>query len=199
MIRSKGVLIGLFSVIAAAGAGGLVLAGPGAGPAAPAKFTADGQLALPQDFRNWSFIGAMVTPDGLNGGKAGFPEFHNVYVERANLEAYRKTGAFPEGTVIVKELTKVRNPDHPDGSADEASGRGFFEGELNGLDVMVKDGKRFASTGGWGFFNFGHRAPPYAKTARALGTAECAGCHKAGAAKTDMVFVQFYPNLRAGN
>jgi hypothetical protein len=196
MIRSKAALAGLFSVAASLGAG-LVLAGPAPGATGSAKFTTDGQLAVPQDFRNWSFIGAMVTPNGLNGGKAGFPEFHNVYVERANLDAYRKTGKFPEGTVIVKELTKVRDPSYPDGSTDEASGRGFFEGELSGLDVMVKDGKRFSATGGWGFFNFGHNAPPYAKTAKAMGTADCAGCHKAGASKSDMVFVQFYPNLRA--
>ena len=195
MFRSKALLAGLFSVVASLGAG-LVLAGPERSAAGSARYAADGQLVIPEGFRSWSFIGAMVTPNGLNGGKAGFPEFHNVYVEKANLDAYRKTGKFPEGTVIIKELTSVRNPDHPDGSADEASGRGFFEGELSGLDVMVKDARRFAATGGWGFFNFGHQAPPYARTAKAAGMADCAGCHQ-GAAKTDMVFVQFYPNLRA--
>ena len=142
-------------------------------------------------------MGAMVTPNGLNNGKAGFPEFHNVYTEEANLVAYQKNGVFPEGTVIVKELTLVRNAKYPDGSTDEASGRGFFEGELNGLDVTVKDSKRFSATNGWGFFNFGHHAQPYAAASKEASRDECAGCHMAGAAKTDMTWVQFYPNLRA--
>jgi len=162
-------------------------------------YTADGQLIQPVGYRNWTFIGSMVTPQGLNNNKVGFPEFHNVYVEAANLAAYRKTGVFPEGTVLVKELTLVRNPTHPDGSTDEASGRGFFEGTLNGLDVTVKDSKRFADTNNWGFFNFGHHALPYEATAKVAPKAECAGCHIAGAAKTDLTWVQFYPMLHTKN
>lgn len=160
------------------------------------KFTSDGMLIRPESHRTWAFMGSMVTPNGLNGGKAGFPEFHNVYVEQANLEAYQRDGVFPEGTVIVKELTLVRNPTHPDGSTDEASGRGFFEGEPNGMDVTVKDSKRFGGTNNWGFFNFGHHALPYADKSKESSKAECAGCHIAGASKTDMTWVQFYPNLR---
>jgi len=162
-------------------------------------YTSDGRLQQPQGFRHWKFIGAMVTPNGLNGGKAGFPEFHNVYIEQANFDAYQKNGVFPEGTVIVKELTLTRNSTYPDGSTDEASGRGFFEGEPNGLDVTVKDSKRFASTNNWGFFNFGHHAQPYAESSKESSKAECAGCHAAGASKTDMTWVQFYPNLRSKN
>lgn len=167
----------------------------GGGPA----YTSDGRLMQPQGFRHWKFIGAMVTPNGLNGGKAGFPEFHNVYVEQANFDAYQKNGVFPEGTVFVKELTLTRNPTYPDGSTDEASGRGFFEGEPNGLDVTVKDSKRFSGTNNWGFFNFGHHAQPYAESSKESSKSECAGCHIAGASKTDMTWVQFYPNLRSHN
>ena len=97
-----------------------------------------------------------MTPNGLNGGKANFPEFHNVYVQAQNVEAYMKTGEFPEGTVFVKELTRLLNPTFPDGSRTEPSGRGFFNGAFNGIDLTVKDSKRFAKTNGWGFFTFGH-------------------------------------------
>jgi hypothetical protein len=31
-------------------------------------------------------------------------------VEEKNLDAYVKTGTFPDGTVLVKELTRVLNP-----------------------------------------------------------------------------------------
>jgi hypothetical protein len=93
-----------------------------------AVFDADGKLKLPTGFRKWVFVGAPLTPNGLNNGKAGFPEYHHVYVEQKNVDAYLKTGSFPEGTVFVKELTRVLNPTFPDGSRTEPSGRGFFNG-----------------------------------------------------------------------
>lgn len=160
-----------------------------------AVFLPDGKLKLPTGFRNWVFVGGPLTPNGLNGGKAGFPEFHNVYVEARNLQAYKKTGKFPEGTLIVKELTLVLNPAFPDGSRTEPSGRGFFNGPFNGIDATVKDSRRFAKTNGWGFFTFGHHAKPYAASAAEAPVSECAGCHMANVAKTDMTWVQFYPLL----
>jgi hypothetical protein len=60
-------------------------------------------------FRRWVFVGAPLTPNGLNDGKAGFPEYHHVYIQAQNVDAYVRTGSFPEGTVIVKELTSVLN------------------------------------------------------------------------------------------
>src|SRR5262247_3348674 len=81
-----------------------------------AIFDSEGKLKLPTGFRKWVFVGAPLTPNALNNGKAGFPEYHHVYVEEKNVDAYLKTGSFPEGTVIVKELTRVLNPTFPDGS-----------------------------------------------------------------------------------
>ena len=160
-----------------------------------AVFTSDGKLQIPTGFRRWVFVCAPLTPNGLNGGKANFPEFHNVYIQAQNVEAYMKTGQFPEGTVIVKELTRLLNPTFPDGSRTEPSGRGFFNGAFNGIDLTVKDSKRFATTNGWGFFTFGHHPLPYEKTAAEAPAAVCANCHKANVAKTDMTWIQFYPVL----
>jgi len=164
-----------------------------------AVFDAEGKLKLPVGYRHWVFIGDPLTPNGLNNGKAGFPEYHHVYVEEKNLDVYLKTGSFPEGTVLVKELTRVLNPTFPDGSRNEPSGRGYFNGEYNGMDVTVKDSKRFAATNGWGFFNFGHHPLPYSPWAKEASAAECADCHKSFVAKTDMTWVQFYPILRDGD
>jgi len=161
-----------------------------------AVFNPDGTLQLPTGFRKWVFVGAPLTPNGLNNGKANFPEYHHVYIEQKNVDAYLKTGEFPEGTVIVKELTRVLNPDFPDGSRKEPSGRGYFNGEYNGIDVTVKDSKRFAETNNWGFFTFGHHPLPYADRAKESSAAECAGCHIANVAQTDMTWIQFYPLLR---
>ena len=170
-----------------------------AAPQATAVFDADGKLKLPVGYRHWVFVGAPLTPNGLNNDKAGFPEYHHVYVEEKNLDVYLKTKSFPEGTVFVKELTRVLNPTFPDGSRNEPSGRGFFNGEYNGMDVTVKDSKRFAATNGWGFFNFGHHPLPYSAWAKEASAAECASCHQAFVAKTDMTWVQFYPILRDGD
>ena len=163
-----------------------------------AVFDSQGKLKLidPATFRRWVFVGAPLTPNGLNNGKANFPEYHHVYIEGKNVDAYLKTGSFPEGTVIVKELTRVLNPTFPDGSRQEPSGRGYFNGEYNGIDLTVKDSKRFAKTNGWGFFTFGHHPEPYAQTAAEAPSTECAFCHQAYVAKTDMTWIQFYPLLR---
>ena len=128
-----------------------------------AMFDPQGNMKLPDPhvFRRWVFVGAPLTPNGLNDGKANFPEYHHVYIEEKNVDVYLKTGSFPEGTVIVKELTRVLNPKFPDGSRSEPSGRGYFNGAYNGIDVTVKDSKRFAKTNGWGFFTFGHHPLPY--------------------------------------
>jgi hypothetical protein len=161
-----------------------------------AVFDPDGKVELPTGFRAWVFVGAPLTPNGLNNGKANFPEYHHVYIEKKNVDAYLKTGEFPERTVIVKELTRVLNPSFPDDSRTEASGRGYFNGQYNGIDLTVKDSKRFAKTNGWGFFTFGHHPMPYEKAASEKPVSECAGCHIANVAATDMTWVQFYPLLR---
>ena len=178
-----------------------------------AVFEPDGKMKQPDPtvFRKWVFVGAPLTPEGLNNGKyncdasgtnctrSNFPEYHHVYIEQKNVDAYLKTGEFPEGTVIVKELTRVLNSTFPDGSRTEPSGRGYFNGKFNGIDVTVKDSKRFAQTNGWGFFTFGHHPLPYAATAAESSVTECAGCHIANVAKTDMTWIQFYPILRDKN
>ncbi|WP_078118176.1 cytochrome P460 family protein [Thiosocius teredinicola] len=157
-------------------------------------FDERGRLLQPSNFREGVFIGAPLTPHALNDGKAGFPEFHNVYVDRAAYRHFQRTGEWPEGTVLVKELQLVKKGTFDDGSRLEASGRGYFPDEPNGLDVSVKDSRRFAATDGWGFFNFGHHAPPYASAAEVAPAEACAACHQANA-HDDMVFSDFYRQL----
>ena len=159
-----------------------------------AKIQGGNITSIPEGFREWVFIGAPLTPNGLNGGAAGFPEFHHVYIEPGAYAVYKRTGEFPEGTTIVKELVLLKDGQYEDGSRDEPSGRGFFADRVAGIDMMVKDTQRFAETGGWGFFNFGHHEPPYAKTAVVAPNDSCAFCHTANATY-DMVFTTFYPIL----
>ena len=157
------------------------------------EYTPDGQLKLPRNWRTWVYIGSPLTPNALNGGQANFPEFHNVYIEPGSYAIYKKTGVFPEGTIFFKELQLALPGEAPDGSRTEPSGRGYFPGAYNGADVSVKDTKRYAATGGWGYYNFNHHEPK-AATAMLRSKEECASCHMASAKKDD-VWTQFYPLL----
>lgn len=154
-----------------------------------------GELVLPVGYREWVYLGSPLTPNALNGGQAGFPEYHNVYIQPQAFSIYRKTGVFPEGTIMLKELQLTIPGDEADGSRTEVSGRGFFPGEFNGIDISVKDTARFPDGQGWGYFNFGHHAPPYAKTAAAAPVEACAQCHIDNADE-DMVFSRFYAPLK---
>jgi hypothetical protein len=171
------------------------------------EYTASGDLVLPKNFHEWVYVGSPFTPIALNGGKAcpeeptssppgtctGFPELHNVYIEPGAYEIYKQTNEFPEGTIFFKELQLTLPGQMPDGSRTELSGRGYFPGPFNGADVTVKDSKRYADTGGWGYYNFNHHEPK-AATAKVKAKGECAYCHIASA-KKDEVWTQFYPLL----
>jgi Cytochrome P460 len=157
------------------------------------QYTATGEMILPPNniWRDWVFVGSPLTPNALNGGKAGFPEYHNVYIQPWAYAEYKKTNAFPEGTIMFKELQLTLGPaENPDGSRKEPSGTGYFPGAYNGGDATAKDSKRYADTGGWGYFSFNH-SEPKAATAKVMPRDRCAFCHIAGA-KKDQVWTQFY-------
>jgi len=157
------------------------------------EYTASGDLVLPKNFHEWVYVGSPLTPNALNGGHAGFPEYHNVYIEPGSYAIFKKTNEFPEGTIFFKELQLTLPAQNADGSRTEPSGVGYFPGPWNGADVTVKDSKRYADTGGWGYYNFNHHEPK-APTAKVKEKMECAYCHIASA-KKDEVWTQFYPLL----
>ncbi len=158
------------------------------------KWTEDGKLELPTGYREWVYLGSPLTPNALNGGEAGFPEYHNVYMHPAAYKIYKETNEFPEGTILLKELQLTKQAEEEDGSRTEVSGRGYFPAAFNGIDIAVKDSQRFAESQNWGYFNFGHHAPPYAASAAAAPVDSCAACHISNATR-DMVFTEFYTIL----
>jgi hypothetical protein len=152
-------------------------------PAALVEFTAEGKLKqLPGDYRKWVFIGTPLT---VNDGEG---QFHSVYMDPESFAHYAKTGKFRDGTVVVKELIAV-------GSREAPSGKGFFMGEFTGLEVSIKDSKRFKDEpGNWAYFHFGEKYPLKAEASREA-VASCNECHQTNA-RTDWVFSQYYPVLR---
>ena len=154
------------------------------------SFNEDGNLIRPDvSYRQWVYVGTPLTPNDLNPPEAPFPDFHNVYIHPDDFDHYSRTGDFPQGTVIVKELVSV-------GSKQAVSGNGYFMGEFIGLETTIKDAERFPEEpGNWAYFSFGH-SYPLADEAAALPPAACNGCHEASAAD-DFVFTQYYPILSA--
>ncbi|MEM7497369.1 MAG: cytochrome P460 family protein [Pseudomonadota bacterium] len=167
-----------------------------------ASFNDDGSVNRPENWRAWVFVGAPLTPNALNGGEAAFPEYHNVYIEPSAFAHWQRTGEWADGTQLAKELTLLRaagdcDPDPANGACVQTSGQGYFPGEFSGLELKVKDARRFAGEpGNWAYFSFGHQPEPYAETAAAFPTESCNACHEANA-ETDFVFTQYYPVLRA--
>jgi hypothetical protein len=150
------------------------------------EFTPDGKAKQPVGYRNWMFIGAVVTPNDLNDGEASFPEFHNVYMDPESFAYAKKQGEYRDGTVIVKELLSV-------GSKKQSSGNGYFEGEFTGLEMAIKDSKRFPDEpGNWAYFSFGHHYPLKAEIVKNAAVS-CNSCHQQNA--TNFVFSQVYPVL----
>src|SRR5262247_4250426 len=92
------------------------------GPRYLPEYTASGDLVLPKNFHEWVFVGSPLTPNALNGGKAGFPEYHNVYIEPGSYEIFKQTNQFPEGTILFKELQLTL----PGRFANRAFGEGLF-------------------------------------------------------------------------
>jgi hypothetical protein len=164
-------------------------AAPPDAEAAPVEFTSDGKLKQPAGYRNWIYVGASVTPNDLNGGKARFPEFHAIYMDPESFADYKRSGQFRDGTVLVKELSSV-------GSKETTSGNGYFLGDFTGLAVAIKDSKRFKDEpGSWAYFNFGYNYPLKAEVSKSPASA-CNKCHQDNA-KQDWVFTQNYNVLPA--
>jgi Cytochrome P460 len=156
------------------------------------KYTADGEL-IPFSadvYREWIWVGEPLTPNSLNPPEANFPEFHDVYINPTAWRVWKNTGTFPDGTVMIKELTTV-------GFTNAPSGDGYFQGEFTGLEHAIKDSKRFPKEAqGWGYFTFGHKYP-LKKHAPLQQFSTCAQCHVANAKDNVMVFIEYYPVLRA--
>jgi hypothetical protein len=156
-------------------------------PAAVVEFTPDGKLKQPVGYREWVLVSTPVTPKDLNIGEV--TEFHAVYMDPESFDHYKKTGKLRVGTVMVKEFCSV-------GSKEAVSGKGYLMGEFTGLEFSIKDSNRFKDEPrNWAYFNFGTKYPLKAEAPREA-AASCNECHRDNA-KTDWVFSQYYPVLRA--
>ena len=146
-----------------------------------------GNISLPKDFRiQMSHLGSWFVPNGDVSG------FHDVYAEKESIQIYRKTGSFPDGATIIKELRSHQSDDYTTG-ADVSSAT-----DIKLWFVMIKDtqnrfpdNKVWAEGWGWALIN---TSDPNKNTATDFKT-DCMGCHLP-AQKTDWVFIEGYPTLK---
>jgi hypothetical protein len=151
------------------------------------QYNSDGALIRPKDFAQWTFVGASIglsyAENARNDGGPG--TFHNVHMQPEAYQEYKKTGKFPEKTILVLTLHAPEQKVSP-------NQHGYFEGKLVTQEVAVKDKEHFPE--GWAYFDFGGGAN-VRETAKAQAKDRCFACHVKHA-QDDNVFVQFYPALR---
>jgi hypothetical protein len=151
-------------------------------PANGPEYTADGQLKLPEHYREWVYLTTGFDMSYNPAMRMGHHMFDNVFVNPEAYQAFVRTGTWPDKTVLVLEAR---------GAKDKASinkAGNFQDTEVMAIEVHVKDEARFP--GKWAFFPLGD-----SKTATMIPTtADCYSCHSSHAA-VDTTFVQFYPTL----
>jgi len=145
------------------------------------QYTKDGELLLPRDYRNWSFLSSSVSMSYPEEGPGGHAMFGNLFVQPTAREQFEKTGTWPDKTVLLMELRGVGGND-PFLNKDAQ-----FQTDLHGYEVHVKDSAR----GDWAFYGIRSGATSGKAFEK---TAKCFSCHETHGA-ADTTFVQYYPTL----
>ncbi len=158
-------------------AAAMVVAAAADGP----QYTADGRMEYPRDYRQWVFLSSGL---GMTYGplaSTSEPRFDNVFVNPAAYQRFVENGTWPDGTVLVLEVRSSQSK----GSINQG---GHFQTDVRGVEVHVKDSRRFERK--WAFFGFEGETP-----AKAIPSgANCYTCHEQHGS-VDTTFVQFYPTL----
>ncbi len=131
-------------------------------------------VSIPHGYRGWQLVGVAQETGTLN-------ELRAVVGNAEALQAYQAgTLPFPDGTVLVKLAWK-----HEQSSEFPPA---FVPGTPTTVQVMVKDSKKYAATGGWGFGRFIDGKPADEAQHRT-----CFACHSAKVRDHDFVFTRFAP------
>ncbi|WNL44273.1 cytochrome P460 family protein [Dyella sp. BiH032] len=131
-------------------------------------------VRIPHGYRQWQLIAPAVEAAPLN-------EIRAVLGNEVAIKAYRDGAQpFPDGTVLAKLAWKhVPSPDFAPAS---------IPGAPTTVQFMVKDSKKYAATGGWGFGRFIDGKPADEAQHRT-----CFACHQALAKGHDYVFTRYAP------
>lgn len=133
---------------------------PATGAAAPAPW-----MTIPPGYRDWTLY-SVAREEGT---------LRDIRAILGNVRAIEASGSgrkpFPDGAIFARVAWSYV----PLAESARAFGRlqSFVAGEpKNGVQFMMKDSKRFASTGGWGYAQFDDGKLSTAETQRT-----CFACH----------------------
>jgi hypothetical protein len=162
---------------------------------APASGHADEQaspiygVTIPAGYRDWKLIAVSEIAAGDKSQLRA--EFGNDIAIQAFKEG---TLPFPDGSIVIAHhWTKVSSPNNDKvlSTAPMVAGldspTSFIPGSFINMQIMVKDSKRYAASGGWGFADFKDGKPGD----EAL-TKTCFPCHQP-AKDRDYVYTRYAP------
>jgi Cytochrome P460 len=136
-------------------------------------------VTIPVGYRDWQLISVTHEEGSFNQLRA---QLGNDIAIKAYCEGKLP---FPDGAIIVA-LHWNRVPSDEDNKVfgrDQA----FVAGSPVNMQVMVKDSKKYAATGGWGFGHFKDGKPSDEAVHKA-----CFSCHEPGK-DHDFVFTRYAP------
>ena len=152
---------------------------------------ADGEAApiygvtVPPGYRDWKMIAAaqLLVPGKIDQLRA---QLGNELAIKAFKEGTRP---FPDGSIIVAlHWNRVSSADNNEVLGGPFPGaQSFIVGSPVNMQVMVKDSKKYAATGGWGFGDFKDGKP----ASEAL-IKTCFSCHEP-VKDRDFVFTRYAP------
>ncbi|HYO83261.1 MAG TPA: cytochrome P460 family protein [Bryobacteraceae bacterium] len=143
---------------------------------AAAKFV----TKIPPGYRDWRLISVAREEGTLDDIRA-------ILGNDKAIKAYREgKQPFPDGTIIARIAWSYE----PSPENNKVFGRpqSFVAGHpKNGVQFMIKDSRKYTSTGGWGFAQFDG-----GKSVDEATLKTCLPCHQAVAAR-DLVFTRYTP------
>ena len=148
-----------------------------------------GNLHVPSNYRTaYEFLGTWAVAADKGAGSS---ELHTVYANPGTIAAYRTSGHFPDGTVLIKEVYETSTAPMTTGTVSQAR-------SLKGWFVMVKDNQDrypgnplWGDGWGWAWFDAGNRM----KTTSTNYKTDCRPCHVPAQA-TDWIYMSGYPPLK---
>jgi len=135
---------------------------------------------IPPGYRDWRLISVAHEEGNLNDIRA-------ILGNDVAIKAYREGNLpFPEGTIIARLAWSYIASEENNKTFGRA--QSFVAGPpTNGVQFMVKDSKKYASTGGWGFGHFNDGKPAGEAVLQS-----CFPCHQAIRSR-DLIFTHYAP------
>jgi Cytochrome P460 len=136
-------------------------------------------IKIPPGYRDWKLISVAHEAGNLNDLRA-------ILGNDLAIKAYRDGKLpFPDGTIIARLAWSYV----PSEENNKVFGRAqsFVAGTATNVQFMVKDSRKYAATGGWGFAQFKDSKPADEALLKT-----CFPCHEPVKAR-DFVFTQYAP------